>query len=147
MTLHLDSVKIWDARNGCLLSAHRGLAKNGAELTCCCLDDRERKLFIGDSHGKISAINVKNGATLRKFERHTAKDSGNSSKEKKNKEIITDLCYFARKKLLVSSSRSNSVKIHDDSSSDPNKSRNFERKALFCTFSPLSGTFSTTKPR
>ena len=92
------------------------------------MDDRERKLFIGDSNGKITAINVKNGAVLRKFERHTARETGNGKKEAKNKEIITDLCYFSYKnsKILVSASRSCSLKIHDDSSSDPNKSRNFE---------------------
>jgi len=34
ITLHPDSVKVWDARNGQLISSHRQLSKG--ELTCCC---------------------------------------------------------------------------------------------------------------
>ena len=100
-------------------------------MTCCCLDDRERKLFIGDSDGRIVAINVKKGQPLRKFEKH------------ENKDIITDLVYFAQEtsnkakgqeklndtsKILVSASRTNSIKIHDDSFTNFNLSRNYEMK-------------------
>jgi WD40 repeat protein len=49
ITLHPDSVKIWDARNGKLVSVHRELS--GADLTSCCLDSRERKLFVADAEG------------------------------------------------------------------------------------------------
>lgn len=31
---------------------------------------RERKLFVGDSEGRIFTVNIKNGAKMKKFERH-----------------------------------------------------------------------------
>lgn len=119
ITLHPDNVKVWDARNGETLSAHRDLSEG--ELTCCCLDDRERKLFLGDTNGNIISINVRNGARLREFKSH---EKGANP----NRRIVSDLAYFAHKntKLLVSSSQSSSIMIHDDSESDPNKSRSNE---------------------
>ena len=57
---------------------HRELTKN--EITACILDNRQRKLFIGDSEGKIFTVNVSNGAKMKKFERH--------------KKMVTDLAYW-----------------------------------------------------
>lgn len=34
------------------------------------IDMRERKLFVGDSEGRIFTVNIKNGAKMKKFERH-----------------------------------------------------------------------------
>ena len=36
------------------------------------LDNRERKLFVGDSSGKIFTVNIKNGAKMKKFEPHNS---------------------------------------------------------------------------
>ena len=120
ITLHPDNVKVWDARTGEIKSAHRDLT-NG-ELTCCCLDDRQRKLFLGDTLGNIFSINVRNGARLRDFKKHQKPPN---SPEK----VITDLAYFNKKKdtkVLVTASLCSSIMIHDDSESDPNKSRSNE---------------------
>jgi hypothetical protein len=68
ITLHPDSIKVWNARDGSLLSVFRELSHS--ELTCCVLDCRQRKLFVGDSEGKIFTVNIKNGAKMKKFERH-----------------------------------------------------------------------------
>lgn len=123
ITLHPDNVKVWDARTGEIKSAHRDLTTG--ELTSCCLDDRERKLFLGDTKGNIFSINVRNGAHLRDFKPH---EKG----QHPHKKVITDLAYFAHKKtetkLLVTASQSSSIMIHDDSESDPNKSRSNEMK-------------------
>ena len=69
ITLHPDCIKVWDARDGRLVSVFRELSKE-RELTVCVLDQRKRKLFVGDSEGKIFTVNLKNGAKLKKFERH-----------------------------------------------------------------------------
>lgn len=68
ITLHPESIKVWDAINGFLISVFRELSH--AELTCCILDNRQRKLFVGDSEGRIFTVNIKNGARLKKFEKH-----------------------------------------------------------------------------
>lgn len=140
VTLHSDSVKIWDARNGELKATHRQLTKG--EFTSCCLDDRERKLFLGDNLGNIFAVNVRNGAILKEFIQHkkgslakTTKTSGGSAKpvletnSQRQEHAITDLGYCALKttqKVLVTTSECSTIKIHDDSESDPSKSRNNE---------------------
>jgi len=61
--MHSDSLKVWDARDGKLISVYRGLS-NG-ELTAMRLDNRERKLFVGDSEGQIFTVNIKNGAKMK----------------------------------------------------------------------------------
>lgn len=140
ITLHSDSVKIWDARNGELKATHRQLTKG--EFTGCCLDDRERKLFLGDNLGNIFAVNVRNGAVLKEFISHkkgavakntksySASNQLELSKAPQHHEMaITDMGYCALKttqKVLVTTSECTTIKIHDDSESDPSKSRNNE---------------------
>jgi WD40 repeat protein len=68
ITLHPDCIKIWDIRTGKLLSVYRELST--AELTACVLDTRKRKLFVGDAEGNIFTVNIKNGAKMKKFEKH-----------------------------------------------------------------------------
>ena len=63
--MHSDSLKIWDAKTGKLNSVYRGLSDNSAELTTMILDQRERKLFVGDSAGCIYTVNIKNGAKMK----------------------------------------------------------------------------------
>jgi len=134
ITLHPDSVKIWDARNGVLVATHRQLTKG--EFASCYLDDRERKLFLGDTIGKIFAINVRNGATLKNFGEHK-KGGASSNKSKDPNKLeqqetygaISDLGYCPlsdKVKVLVTSSEWSTLKIHDDSESDPSKSRSNE---------------------
>ena len=134
ITLHPDSVKIWDARNGNLVATHRQLTKG--EFTSCYLDNRERKLFLGDTTGKIFAINVRNGATLKYFVEHK---KGGVTPSKPNSDLtkvdqqeafgaISDVgyCVLRSSNVLITASECSTLKIHDDSESDPNKSRNNE---------------------
>lgn len=68
ITLHPDCIKVWDIRTGKLQSVYRELSN--AELTACVLDIRKRKLFVGDADGNIFTVNIKNGAKMKKFEKH-----------------------------------------------------------------------------
>ena len=112
---------MWNAKTGKLTSVHRELSQN--DLTVCILDSRQRKLFVGDSEGKIFTVNVKNGAKMKKFERHN--------------KMITDLGYWTSVSLnkqekeksngrgmrrLISASGEEIVKVHDEDSIDPHKS-------------------------
>ena len=124
LTLHPDCVKVWDARTGRLQSVYRELSQ--AELTCCILDYRQRKIFVGDSEGRIFTVNIKNGAKMKKFERHH--------------KMITDLAHWTSETMqnpdernqdqrrVVSISREESVNIHDEDSSDPHKSCRYRMK-------------------
>ena len=65
---HPKSVKIWDAETGKLQNVFRELTNR--EITTIALDKRQRKLFVGDSKGRVFSINVKNGALMKMFARH-----------------------------------------------------------------------------
>lgn len=84
VTLHPDCIKIWDARNGKLMNMYRDISN--ADLTACCLDERQRKMIVGDSEGKIYCVNIRNGVEMKRFESHD--------------EQITDLVYFVSGKDL-----------------------------------------------
>lgn len=49
ITAHPKCIKVWDACNGKLISVFRDLTTR--DITCICLDERKRKLFVGDSKG------------------------------------------------------------------------------------------------
>ena len=38
-----------------------------ADITCMCLDDRMRKLFVGDARGRTYCLNAKNGVMTKRF--------------------------------------------------------------------------------
>ena len=72
------------------------------------LHNRKRKLYVGDSAGKVFTLNIKNGTKIKKFKSHT--------------DEVTSLYYWEGSedvKLLISSSWDGSVIVHDDSKSDP----------------------------
>jgi hypothetical protein len=50
---------VWDATNGSLQSVFRDLSKT--DITAICMDERNRKLFVGDQGGRTRSINIKNG--------------------------------------------------------------------------------------
>ena len=104
ITLHPDSIKIWDARTGKLQSVYRELSSG--ELTVIILDQRQRKVFVGDSDGRIFTVNIKNGAKMKKFEKHN--------------KMITDLAHWtsddSAQRRVVSVSREETVNIHDEDS-------------------------------
>ena len=68
ITLHPDSIKIWDAKNGKLLNVYRELSKD--ELSYIKLDNRQRKLFVATCTGKLFTLNIKNGAKMKKFQKN-----------------------------------------------------------------------------
>ena len=103
ITAHAKCVKVWDANNGELSCVFRDLSSH--EITAICMDSRERKLFVGDSKGKVIAINIKNGAKMKKFTKHKADTSA--------------FCYWPQKKRLISASWDGVVRIHDDT--DPSE--------------------------
>lgn len=122
ITLHPDSVKVWDAKTGKLISVHRELSRS--ELTVCILDNRQRKLFVGDADGRIFTVNIKNGAKMKKFEKHN--------------KMITDLAYWTSNSVendkdkdirrIVSISREDVMNIHDEDSPDPHHSVRYNMK-------------------
>jgi hypothetical protein len=81
------------------------------EITCITLDERKRKLFVGDQKGRLFSINIKNGAKMKKFKK--------SKKQKRDKDDISSLYYWGDKRnILISSSWDGKVRLYDDSTSE-----------------------------
>jgi WD40 repeat protein len=101
-TAHANCVKSWNASNGSLKIVFRDLTPG--EITALELDNRQRKLYIGDSRGNVLSINAKNGALIKKFKNHAGQ--------------VSDLVYWPEFKFLISCSWDGCVRIHDDSRAD-----------------------------
>mmetsp|Transcript_9483 Transcript_9483/g.20785 ORF Transcript_9483/g.20785 Transcript_9483/m.20785 type:complete len:1383 (-) Transcript_9483:151-4299(-) len=57
------NVIVWDALIGSKIFAHTNIC--GEEISACCLDDRKRKIILGDIKGKIGVYNCSNGALMK----------------------------------------------------------------------------------
>mmetsp|Transcript_11200 Transcript_11200/g.25514 ORF Transcript_11200/g.25514 Transcript_11200/m.25514 type:complete len:1185 (+) Transcript_11200:55-3609(+) len=69
-TLSKQSVKIWDASSGLLSKVLKDVSSS--EITAACISDNGRKLYLGDSSGRIAAHSLTNGRAVTEFERHFA---------------------------------------------------------------------------
>lgn len=114
ITAHPKCVKVWDACTGELQSVFRDLSHR--EITCICMDERKRKLFVGDQKGRLFSINIKNGAKMKKFKK--SKPKGGDSEKKKEKNDVSCLYYWGSKAILISSSWDGKVRLYDDSTAD-----------------------------
>lgn len=103
ITAHPKCIKVWDACTGKLQSVFRELCTK--DITCMCLDERKRKLFVGNCKGQVFSINIKNGAHMKKFEEHEAD--------------VSSLYYWGEKTILLSASWDKYVRLSDDSTSKP----------------------------
>jgi hypothetical protein len=61
-------VKIWDALTGRLEREVHDLTDSA--ITCCCLDDRQRRFILGDHEGHITVFNYTNGAKMKQLDSH-----------------------------------------------------------------------------
>jgi WD40 repeat protein len=63
ITVSLRNLTIWDGLLGCRTTTHPDICGN--EITACCMDDRFRKILIGDTTGHISVFNPLNGGLMK----------------------------------------------------------------------------------
>lgn len=69
------------------------------------MDQRKRKLFVGNCKGEVFSINIKNGAHMKSFDNHKAD--------------VSSLYYWGEKNILLSASWDHMVRLSDDSTSKP----------------------------
>ena len=119
--MHSDCLKVWDAKTGRLNSVYRGLSGTNVELTAMILDNRQRKLFVGDSDGCIYTVNIKNGAKMKEFQKHDSMVTGLCCWSSDTAEL-TDERYSDLRR-VISISQNTEVNIHDeDAPEDANSS-------------------------
>ena len=64
-------LQMWDAGEGTLKDEWHHVSTS--PITALCLDDRRRKLFIGNSSGEIRALNAMNGAIMKSYKSESEK--------------------------------------------------------------------------
>lgn len=67
-TVSAKGVKTWNASNGSLVKVLRDVTPD--EITSVCLDDSNRKLYVGNAAGRVTSHNLHSGALLTKFASH-----------------------------------------------------------------------------
>jgi WD40 repeat protein len=96
------NVRMWDSKTGQPLKTFSDVTR--APIISLCLDDRQRKFFVGDANGRITCHNYLNGVEMKEFESHDSE--------------VTCLLYVNEDKCLVSASWDRAVCIHDDMEND-----------------------------
>ena len=87
-----------------------------ADITCICLDERQRKLFVGDQRGRAYCIDVKNGVTKKRFK----KPDDNKKNRAKQRNVeqqdgdISSLIYWSKKNNLICASWDRNLYVFDD---------------------------------
>ena len=110
VSVHMRSIKIWDACSGKLKQVYKSPMKN--EISFVKLEKRKRKLFIGDIEGELVSINILNGIKMKSFCGH--------------RKYVSSLDYYSEGKKFISSSWDGTIKIHDDSSNNDTGMQLFE---------------------
>ena len=99
----LKRVKLWNIFNGRLAKIYDNFLKNNSEIICYCTDEMINKLYIGDNFGHIYCMNLNYGNIIKEFIPH--------------KNEIIYLHYLDKKRLLISLSNDNIIKVHSENES------------------------------
>lgn len=99
-TIAGSDISVWNARTGEQMSTYN----TESEITGCCLDDRERKIIIGRSDGKIEVLNTTNGIVMKE------KPTG-------TKDLI-GCHYCAVDRMIVTISMDGVITVYDENDQD-----------------------------
>ncbi|CAK9016600.1 unnamed protein product [Durusdinium trenchii] len=100
-TVSKQTVKTWNANTGVLFKVLRDITQD--EITAACVSDNGRKIYLGDSKGRVQSFGLQNGAPLSVFDQHPTD--------------ISCLTIWKGTNKVFSSSWDGTVKIHTDEGS------------------------------
>ncbi|GMH66778.1 hypothetical protein TrRE_jg1548, partial [Triparma retinervis] len=100
MTVAGKGVKVWDAVMGNLKVEYSDLAD--WDISCACLDDRQRKFILGDVNGNMNVYNYSNGALMKKFP--PFEDGA----------TVANLVYCGHAKCVIAASINGNIRIYDE---------------------------------
>ena len=101
VTVCLKRVKVWNIFNGKILRIYEDVLSNqNAEITSFVCDKFTKKLYLGESTGIISCIDINVGKTIVNYDKH-------------NSEIMA-LKYDNKNYILISLSYDGEIKIHKE---------------------------------
>lgn len=65
ISVHKNNIKIWNLKNGKLLTNHAKLLEE--EISSFCLDTRQRKFFVADYNYQLKSFNINTGALVKNY--------------------------------------------------------------------------------
>ena len=98
ITVCLRKIKVWNLFNGKVKKVYED--PMNSEITAYAFDQCKKRVYIGDTSGKIKNFNMNNGNFLKDFESH-------------NKEVVS-LIYSDKLEMLISFSPDFILKFHED---------------------------------
>jgi len=98
VTVTKSTVIVWDLSTGKRIPIY----ETDKDITTATLDDRERKLIIGDDYGAINVFNLMNGAHIKSIDSHP------------DGETISDVHFCPTNRLVISSSWGGHIQISDE---------------------------------
>ena len=100
LTVAGKNVKIWDAVMGNVKVEYNNMSDY--DLSCACLDDRQRKFILGDVNGNMRVYNYSNGALMKKFP--PFEDGA----------TVCNLVYCGHAKCVIAASINGNIRIYDE---------------------------------
>ena len=112
-----NEIKIWNAKNGSMQRSYKRLGgdADNVELTTVCLDDRQRKIIIGDHIGFVGVYDYLNGADLKWF---NYTDHSRPGPDRAHGQVVSSLVYCSDHKVVISASWDRTVCVHDERVAD-----------------------------
>lgn len=98
LTASPGALKMWDAVDGKLLSEYH--RPGCADASALCLDDRARKVIVGDHDGHVTVLKYANGALMKRLEPHARE--------------VSALVYLVSRKCVISASWDRTILLQDE---------------------------------
>lgn len=103
ITASTHNIIIWDMLLGSKLLTHNNIC--GEEISACCLDDRKRKIIIGDILGQIKVYNPLNGSYMKSCPHDI-------------KSVVLCLSYINDCHRFIAGFSNGIIRLHDESNLD-----------------------------
>ena len=98
ITVASDNIKVWNALTGMLEREEKNFTSAG--ITSVCVDDKQRRIYVGCTDGALYCLNYSSGAIMCRLQVHRTE--------------VSAMAYHARTKGLITGSWDASVCLTDD---------------------------------
>lgn len=130
----------WDADTGACQATYVDAAPS--DISCACLDDRQRKLFLGQARGCISGVNLENGSLMKTGQAGAAASGaagadGEGELPQGHSSTVSGLIYSLPDRCIISASWDGSLAVWDEEPQEELALLRFVARAHECDITAL----------